>query len=68
MSDLPVGQRRQILQQKITYYQQAYYAHQVDAQVGQDIGDTRMVESAKDNMRKVRQVLDRLEKMIQELA
>jgi len=68
MNDLPIGQRRQILQQKIIYYQQAYYAHQVDAQIGQDIGDTRMIESAKDNMRKAQQVLDRLEKMMQELA
>jgi len=67
MSDLPIETRRQILQQKVTFYQQAYYAHQVDAQIGQDIGDTRMVEQAKENMRKAQQLLDRLAELLGEL-
>jgi len=67
MTELSTETRHQILQQKITFYQQAYYAHQVDAQIGQDIGDTRMVESAKENMRKAQQCMDRLEKMLEEL-
>jgi len=67
MTELSTEIRRQILQQKITFYQQAYYAHQVDAQIGQDIGDTRMVEQAKENMRKAQQLLDRLAELLGEL-
>jgi len=67
MDELSTEIRRQILQQKITFYQQAYYAHQIDAQIGQDIGDTRMVEQAKENMRKVQQLLDRLAELLGEL-
>jgi len=67
MDELSTEIRRQILQQKITFYQQAYYAHQIDAQIGQDIGDTRMVEQAKENMRKAQQLLDRLAELLGEL-
>lgn len=68
MSDVPVGVRIQILQDKIQMWHNTYYSHQIDAQIGQDIGDERMVEAAKDNMRKAQQCLDALEKMLSALG
>lgn len=65
--EISIDTRRFILQEKMMLYRNTYYSHQIDAQIGQDISDERMVEAAKENMRKAQQCLDALEKMLDEL-
>jgi len=59
--------KRQILLDKLALYRNTYYSHQVDARIGQDIADERMVTAAKENMRQVQRCLDTLEKLLNEL-
>lgn len=67
MTEISIDTKHVILQEKTMLYRNTYYSHQVDAQIGQDIGDERMVEAAKENMRKAQQCLDVLERMLSEL-
>jgi len=67
MTEILASIKRQILQDKLTLYRNTYYSHQVDARIGQDIADERMIEAAKENMRKVQRCLDTLEKLLGEL-
>lgn len=66
--DVPVGVKRQTLQQKIQGYSQAYYSHKVDAQIAQDIGGMeQVVTQARENMAKMQKFIDALEKLLAEL-
>ena len=66
--DVSVKTKRQILQQKLQQHYQAYYAHQVDAQVAQDVGGMEpVVEQAKENMARTQKFIDKLKKLLAEL-
>jgi len=56
-----------ILRGKLQLYHNTYYSYKIDAQIGKDISDPKMVETAKDNMRRAQQCIDALEKMLAEL-
>ena len=56
-----------ILRSKLAIYYNTYYAHGIDARVGKDIDDEKMVETAKENMRTAQKCIDALEKMVKEL-
>ena len=63
--DISIEAKRQILQQKIQQYRQGYYAHQIDAQVAQDIGGMeQVVEQAKENMARTQKFIDKLEELL----
>jgi len=68
VNDIPSKVKLNILQGKLQLYRNTYYAHQVDAQIGKDIGDEKMVEAAKENMRKAQQCIDAIEGMLAELG
>lgn len=66
--DVSVEVKRQILQQKLQQHRQGYYAHQVDAQVAQDIGGMEQVmNQAKENMVRTQKFIDKLEELLAEL-
>lgn len=67
MIEILTSIKRDILQDRMAGYRNAYYAHGVDARIGKEIDDERMIEAAKDNMRKAQQCLDALERMLNEL-
>lgn len=68
MIEIPISTKREILQGKVLLYRNTYYSHQIDAQIGQDIGDERMVAAATENMRKAQQCLDVLKRLLAELG
>jgi len=67
--DIPIEVKRQILQQKLQIHRQGYYAHQIDAQVAQDIGGMeQVVEQAKENMARAQKFIDKLEELLTAIA
>lgn len=57
-----------ILQQKITFWQNSHYSASLDARVAQTIGDERMLEQAKSDMKRTLQAQDELKKIMDELT
>jgi len=67
MTEILTSVKRQILLDKLAQYNNTYYSHKVDAKIGQDIDNERMVIAATENMRQVQKCLDALEKLLNEL-
>lgn len=66
--DVPNEVKRQILQQKLQIHRQTYYAHQIDAQIAQDIGGMeQVVNQAKENMARTQKFIDKLEELLTKL-
>ncbi len=66
-NEITKGEMNAILDQKIIAYKQAYYSHMVDAQIGDDLDDQKMIEAAKANMKRVQRAIDSVNKMIAEI-
>ena len=68
MSDVTLEAKIFILQQKITFWQNSHYSAYLDAQIAQTLEDNRMLEQAKDGMKRALQAQDELKKIMDELT
>ena len=68
MDELNRGVKAEILQMKIERARQAYYSHQVDAQVARDIGGMEgILEAAQKNMTAQQKLIDAYTKLLEDL-
>jgi len=67
MTEILTSIKRQILLDKLAQYNNTYYSHTVDAKIGKDIDNERMVAAATENMQQVQRCIHALEKLLSEL-